>query len=90
MAPKIEEGYTAAVRVGTHHVRLKSEMSVGGIIALIYDMNANKEIEREFVDDFEAGKRRAEEMAKDYLSRPGAAKLPPIKWIKNQPGKQHK
>jgi hypothetical protein len=89
MTPKIEDGYTADITLGTHQLRLKSEMSVGGIVALVYDMTSNKEIEREFVNDFEAGKRRAEEIAKDYLSKPDASKLPLIKWEKNQPGKQH-
>jgi len=62
-------------------LRLKSEVCETGPVALVDDMRAKREIERENVQE-EAGKARAEELAADCLGDPGV-RMPAIEWKQN-------
>lgn len=82
MNAKFGEGYTADVKRGNRQLGLKSEICETGPVVLVYDMIAGCIVERENVEDLEAGRARAEEVAKGYLFEPGFA-MPQIAWKKN-------
>lgn len=79
--PRLGEGVTATAAAGGRHVRLKVEYTQTGWVAQVFETDGNTEVAHEMADDLEAGKRRAEEIAKNYLAN-ADLKLPAIKWKK--------
>lgn len=81
--PKLGEGVTATAEAGGRDVRLKVEYTQTGWVAQVFETDGNTEVEREMVDDLDAGKKRAEEIAKSYLANENL-ELPAIQWEKIQ------
>lgn len=77
--PRLGEAVTAAVDAGGRHVRLKVEYTQTGWVAQVFETDGNTEVASEMVDSCEAGKQRAEEIAKAYLADKDL-KLPGIQW----------
>ena len=79
--PKLGEGITATAEAGGRHVRLKVEYTQTGWVAQVFETDGNTEVERKPVNDLDAGKRHAEEIAMSYLAN-ADLKLPSIQWEK--------
>ena len=79
--PKLGEGVTATAEAGGRDVRLKVEYTQTGWVAQVFEADGNTEVERKMVDDLDAGKKRAEEIAKSYLANE-SLRLPAIQWEK--------
>jgi hypothetical protein len=77
--PNLGEGITATAEAGGHHVRLKVEYTQTGWEVQVFETDGNTEVERELVNDLDAGKKRAEEIAKSYLAN-ADLKLSAIQW----------
>jgi len=79
--PNLGEGITATAEAGGRHVRLKVEYAQTGWVARVFETDGNTELEREPVNDLDAGKKRAVEIAMSYLAN-ADLKLPAIQWEK--------
>ena len=79
--PQLGDGIVAIAQAGGRHVRLKVEYTQAGWVAQVVETDGNTEVEHEMADSLDAGKRRAEEIAKAYLANEDLA-LPTIEWKK--------
>ena len=83
--PTVGDGFLAEVKVEGHHLRLFSEVYEMGHRAVVYDVNAKREIARIDADSLDEGKRKAEESAWDYLKHQhGIAQIPIVSWQMNR------
>jgi hypothetical protein len=76
--PRIGQGFWANVKTNDRHLRLFSAVTEIGEVGCVFDMQAKAWIAREWADDLEDGKRKAETVAKGVLKE-----LPPIEWKKS-------
>ena len=77
----LTKGVWAEIKVGEVHLRLFSEHNAQGVQTSVYNVNTKSWIApSEAVDDIEAGKERAEDLARDFLQKTANAELPPLKW----------
>jgi hypothetical protein len=82
--PMVGDGYEAEVKVNDQHLRLFAEVYELGHVAVVYNVNAKREIARRDADDLKYGMKKAEELASDYLKRRhGVAELPAVDWQMN-------
>ena len=77
--PKLGEGITATAEAGGRHVRLKVEYTQTGWVVQVFETDGNTEVEHKPVNDLDAGKRHAEEIAMSYLAN-ADLKFPSIQW----------
>jgi hypothetical protein len=75
MFPRIGEGYWADTVSGKYQLRLFSELTALGWAAVVYDANSKKFLAREWADDLEDGKQKAEALAKKILKI-----VPKLEW----------
>lgn len=73
--PWVGQGFWAEAKTKDRHLRLFSAVTEVGEVGCVFDMQAKAWIAREWADDLEDGKRRAEAIAKGVLNT-----LPPIDW----------
>jgi len=76
--PRIGQGFWAETKANDRHLRLFSAVTEIGEVGCVFDMQAKAWIAREWADDLEDGKRRAEAIAKAVLKV-----LPAIEWRKS-------
>jgi hypothetical protein len=76
--PKIGEGFWADASDGDRHLRLFSSVTELGEVGAVFDLDAKAWVTREWANNFDDGKRRAEAVAKALLK-----KMPPIEWKKS-------
>jgi hypothetical protein len=81
--PVSGDGFRADVNVGQNHLRLFAEIYELGYVAVVFDMNAHREVARNYADNLDDGKRRAEQAAGDYLRRLDGTVLPAVNWEMN-------
>jgi hypothetical protein len=77
--PKVGSGFWADASSGDRHLRLFSSVTELGEVGAVFDLDTKAWLAREWADNLDDGKRRAERIATDVLK-----KLPPIEW-KNSP-----
>jgi len=77
---KVGSGFWADASSGDRHLRLFSSVTELGEVGAVFDLDAKAWLAREWADNLDDGKRRAERIATGVLK-----KLPPIEW-KNSPG----
>jgi hypothetical protein len=77
------DGFRADVVAGEHRLRLFSEVYELGHVAVVYDMDAQREIARNDADDLNDGMRRAEQAAADYLRHLDGTVLRVVNWEMN-------
>ena len=75
---RIDQGFWAEAKTNDRHLRLFSAVTEVGEVGCVFDMQAKAWITREWADDLEDGKRKAEAVAKDILKV-----LPTIEWRKS-------
>jgi hypothetical protein len=77
----LTEGVWAEIKVGDVHLRLFSEHNAQGVQTSVYKMNTKSWIApSEEVEDIEAGKERAADLARNLLKQTTNSELPPLKW----------
>jgi hypothetical protein len=77
----LTEGVWAEIKVGGVHLRLFSEHNAQGVQTSVYNVNTKSWIApSEAVDDIEAGKERAADLARNSLKQTANSELPPLKW----------
>ena len=81
--PVYGDGYWAEVKMQDQYLRLFSGVYELGHVALVYDMNAHCDIDRQNADDLEDAKKKAEKIAAEYVRRMTNATLPPVEWKMN-------
>ena len=74
--PNVGEREVAEVKAEGKHLRLFSECTMTGFMALVYDMGKKQAIIYEMVDSFDDGKQKCEECAKGLLNKPAS-----ISWV---------
>jgi hypothetical protein len=77
------DGFRADVIAGQHRLRLFAEVYELGHVAVVYDMDAQREIARNDADDLNDGMRRAERAAAYYLRHLDGTVLPVVNWEMN-------
>ncbi len=71
----VGERYVAEINTEGKHLRLFSELTMTGAIALVFDMKSRQAIIQESVNDLKEGQEKCEECAKGLLNTP-----PSIVW----------
>lgn len=74
------DGFWADVHAGQHHLRLFAEVYELGYVAMLYDVNAHREIERRDVNNLDEARQLAEELATEHLRRLDGTSLPAVDW----------
>jgi hypothetical protein len=74
-SPRVGHRFLAEVECGGYYLRLVSEATPFGAEAVVFDMSTRKHLAREWVDDLDNGKKKAEEIVIAVLG-----KRPPIRW----------
>jgi hypothetical protein len=72
---RVGQGYWAEAKSGDRHLRLFSSVTEVGKVGAVFDLDSKGWIAREWADNLEDGKRRAERIAQLVLRT-----LPPIEW----------
>jgi hypothetical protein len=72
---KVGERFTAEIDHGDHRLRLFSEATPFGAVAVIFDMKTREWVTREWVDSLDEGKRRIEKIVGSLVG-----KLPTVDW----------
>ena len=75
--PRVGQGFWAEAKTKDRHLRLFSAVTEVGEVGAVFDMDAKAWLSREWADDLEDGKRKAEATATALLRA-----LPPIEWKK--------
>ena len=80
--PRQGQGVFADVAAAGYHLRLFSSETGVGPAAAVFDVNARQWVRRAWADDIEDGKRRAEQLAREYLRNeaPSSAPFPAPEW----------
>jgi hypothetical protein len=76
--PRVGQGFWAEAKTKDRHLRLFSAVTEFGEEGCVFDMDAKGWIAREWADDLEDGKRKAQAIAEAVLKT-----LPPIEWKKS-------
>jgi len=77
------DGFWADVVAGQHHLRLFAEVYELGHVAVVYDLNAHREVQRNDANNLDDAMRRAEQFATDYLTHLDGTALPAVNWQMN-------
>jgi hypothetical protein len=81
--PRDGQGFRAEVKLGdSFHLVLMSTHSAMGVRATVYDVKANSQVFHEYADDFEDGKRKAEDYARNLYRHIGTIResFPALDW----------
>lgn len=65
--PQIGDGYFANIQSDGHHLRLFAEVYELGFVAVVFDVEHNREVSRQNGDDMAGTKLKAEEAGQQYL-----------------------
>ncbi len=76
--PRGSKGFWADAKSAGHYIRLFSYATSIGEVAAVFDMNLRTWITKEWADNLEDGKRKAEAIAEEILKP-----LPLIEWEKS-------
>ncbi len=76
--PRVGQGFWAEAKTKDRHLRLFSAVTEFGEVGCVFDMDAKAWVAREWADDLEDGKRKAQAIAEAVLKT-----LPPIEWKKS-------
>jgi hypothetical protein len=77
----LTEGVWTEIKVGDVHLRLFSEHNAQGVQTSVYNVNTKRWIApSEAVEDIDAGKERAADLARTFLKQTANSELPPLKW----------